>query len=105
METQLVTYFSACPTSMAVLGGFASAHGIIPEKKHTLMTGGFRRSISHYTTGLDEFEDYIIFPEKYQETMEQIKILHKFASNMMLNIKDLDPVIAQEINDNLWDVI
>lgn len=38
-------------------------------------------------------------------SMEQIAVLHKFASNILENIKDLDADFSKTIDENFWDLI
>ena len=36
---------------------------------------------------------------------EQIEIIHKFASSILDNIKDLDPEFSKIVDENFWDLI
>ncbi|MEA3416430.1 MAG: hypothetical protein U9R02_09805 [Thermodesulfobacteriota bacterium] len=37
--------------------------------------------------------------------LEQIDIIHKFASSILDNIKDLDPEFSKTVDENFWDLI
>lgn len=106
MEPQLATQVPANPTSMAVI--FDSANDIIPLKVHTLRSGRSNSYVLNkktYTTALDEFENTLEYKNESSQIIKQIEILHKFSSKIIHNLKDLDPVIAKEVNDKLWDII
>jgi hypothetical protein len=39
------------------------------------------------------------------EAIQKIEIIHKFASNLLENIEDLDPDFSKVIDENYWDLI
>lgn len=39
------------------------------------------------------------------DTFQNIETLHKFASNLLENIEDLDPEFSKAIDENYWDLI
>ena len=38
-------------------------------------------------------------------SQEQIDIIHHFASNILDNIKDLEPEFSKTVDENFWDLI
>ena len=51
------------------------------------------------------FDYYQLVPKEQAVTLEQIDIIHKFASNILDNIKDLDPEFSKIVDENFWDLI
>ena len=50
--------------------------------------------------------DYYQLIDKTQATiLEQIDIIHHFASNILDNIKDLEPEFSKTVDENFWDLI
>lgn len=37
--------------------------------------------------------------------IEQIEIIHKFASNILDNIKEFDPDFIKTVDNNIWDMV
>lgn len=51
------------------------------------------------------FDYYQLLRNEQSVVLMQIDIMHKFASNILDNIKDLDPDFSQTVDENLWDLI
>jgi hypothetical protein len=51
------------------------------------------------------FDYYQLVAKEYSATQMQIDIIHKFASNLLDNIKELDPEFSRTVDENLWDLI
>lgn len=50
--------------------------------------------------------DYYQLIDKDQATaIEQIDVIHQFASNILDNIKDLEPEFSKTVDENFWDLI
>ncbi|MDZ7758961.1 MAG: hypothetical protein U5L00_01715 [Desulfovermiculus sp.] len=101
MELQTTTSLPSSATNVPILGAIKE---FVPGKRYRLMSGAYRQPDTRYTTDLDDSE-YEGKSSKYIETVEHIRILHGFVTKMLMDAKDLDPVIAREINEKLWDVI
>lgn len=106
METQTATVIPANQPSLAVTGGLTQEI-IIPQNRHELMKDEWSigTRVKNYTTSLDEYENSVDYNKEYFQVIDQIRILHEFSSKIINNLKDLDPIIAKEVNDRLWDII
>ncbi len=51
------------------------------------------------------FDYYQLVRKEQTVTLEQIDIIHKFASNILDNIKDLEPEFSKTVDENFWDLI
>jgi len=51
------------------------------------------------------FDYYQLVGKEQAIDLEQIDIIHKFASNILDNIKDLDPEFSKTVDENFWDLI
>lgn len=51
---------------------------------------------------LDYYE--ILDTEQTRET-EQFKALQSFASNLLGNVKDMDPDFSKTVDDHFWDLV
>lgn len=51
------------------------------------------------------FDYYQLAQKEQSVALEQIDTIHKFASNLLDNIKDLDHEFSQTVDDNFWDLI
>ena len=49
-------------------------------------------------------DDLLINPDQ-TVMLEQIDIIHKFASSILDNIKDIDPEFSKTVDENFWDLI
>ncbi len=51
--------------------------------------------------------DYYQAIDKDEKTASrrQIEVIHRFASNLLENIKDLDPEFSKTVDENFWDLI
>lgn len=52
-----------------------------------------------------KYDYYQIINPDQAEMLEQIDIIHKFASSILDNIKDLDPEFSKTVDENFWDLI
>lgn len=55
-------------------------------------------------TGI-KYDYYQIVNPDQAVMLEQIDIIHKFASSILDNIKDLDPEFSKTVDENFWDLI
>lgn len=51
------------------------------------------------------FDYYQLVGKEQAVALEQIDIIHKFASNILDNIKDLDPEFSKTVDENFWGLI
>lgn len=51
------------------------------------------------------FDYYQLIDKDQAVSLEQIDIIHQFASNILNNIKDLDPEFSKTVDENFWDLI
>lgn len=51
------------------------------------------------------FDYYQVIDKDQATTFKQIDIMHQFASNLLDNIKDLDPDFSKTVDQNFWDLI
>ena len=51
------------------------------------------------------FDYYQLIDKDQAATLEQIDIIHHFASNIIDNIKDLEPEFSKTVDENFWDLI
>jgi len=51
------------------------------------------------------FDYYGVSSEEQKRAADQIEIIHQFASNILDNIKDLDPEFSKTVDENFWDLI
>jgi hypothetical protein len=41
----------------------------------------------------------------YSKDIQQLEIIQNFAKNLIENMEELDPAIAEKVNENFWDLI
>ena len=51
------------------------------------------------------FDYYQIINEEQSKEVEQFKIIQSFASNLIENIKDLDPEFSRTVDKHFWDLV
>lgn len=51
------------------------------------------------------FDYYQLVGKDQAVALEQIDTIHQFASNILDNIKDLDPEFSKTVDENFWDLI
>ncbi len=51
------------------------------------------------------FDSYQDIGNEQGKALEQINIIHRFASNILDNIKDLEPEFSKTVDENFWDMI
>lgn len=51
------------------------------------------------------FDCYQLIDKTQATVLEQIDIIHHFASNILDNIKDLEPEFSKTVDENFWDLI
>lgn len=51
------------------------------------------------------FDYYQIIGKEQAAALEQIDVIHQFASNILDNIKDLEPEFSKTVDENFWDLI
>jgi hypothetical protein len=51
------------------------------------------------------FDYYQIVANENTHVFEQINIIHKFASSILDNIKELEPEFSKTVDDNFWDLL
>lgn len=51
------------------------------------------------------FDCYKLTSGNQDIALEQIDIIHQFASNILDNIKDLGPEYSKTVDENFWDLI
>ncbi|MDY6894574.1 MAG: hypothetical protein SVO01_04025 [Thermotogota bacterium] len=51
------------------------------------------------------FDYYQLIDKDQSAALEQIDVIHQFASNILDNIKDLEPEFSKTVDENFWDLI
>ncbi len=51
------------------------------------------------------FDYYQLIDNDQATALEQIDVIHQFASNILDNIKDLEPEFSKTVDENFWDLI
>ena len=51
------------------------------------------------------FDCYQLLDKDQAIAIEQIDVIHQFASNILDNIKDLEPEFSKTVDENFWDLI
>jgi hypothetical protein len=51
------------------------------------------------------FDYYQLMNPEQALALEQIDIIHQFTSNILNNIKDLDPDFSKNVDENFWNLI
>jgi len=51
------------------------------------------------------FDYYQLIDKDQAAALEQIDVIHQFASNILDNIKDLEPEFSKTVDENFWDLI
>lgn len=51
------------------------------------------------------FDYYQLIDKDQAIAIEQIDVIHQFASNILDNIKDLEPEFSKTVDENFWDLI
>ncbi len=51
------------------------------------------------------YDYYQLLNQNQTLALEQIDIMHKFASNILENIRDLEPEFSKTVDENFWDLI
>jgi hypothetical protein len=51
------------------------------------------------------FDYYQISDKDQAAALGQIDVIHQFASNILDNIKDLEPEFSKTVDENFWDLI
>jgi len=51
------------------------------------------------------FDYYQLIDKDQAAALEQIDVIHQFASNLLDNIKDLEPEFSKTVDENFWDLI
>jgi hypothetical protein len=41
----------------------------------------------------------------HSEDIQNLMTIEKFASTLLENMQDLDPVIANKVNENFWNLV
>jgi transcription termination factor NusB len=86
----------------ATLCSFAFAEHIpIPSRIHALKP----KSDSKYFYEDVMNNPYYSLKKRESEALQQIEIMHKFVSEILLNSEDLDPLIGKIVNKNFWKLI
>ena len=52
-----------------------------------------------------KYDYYELLNNEQSTALEQVDIIHKFASDILDNIKDLDPDFSKTVDENFWDLI
>ena len=92
-------YFIVAVTTGAAMFSFAfSAKIPVPSQNYQIEP----KMLNKYS-----YEDILINPyyslsKAEHDTIQQIEIIHKFVSNVLTNIKDLEPSIGKIISKNFW---
>lgn len=51
------------------------------------------------------FDYYQLIDKDQAAALGQIDVIHQFASNILDNIKDLEPEFSKTVDENFWDLI
>ncbi len=51
------------------------------------------------------FDYYELINEEQIKEIERFRIIQSFASNLLGNIKDLDPEFSKVVDDHFWDLV
>ena len=51
------------------------------------------------------FDYYQLINEEQAREVEQFTIIQSFASNLLENIKDLDPEFSRTVDKHFWDLV
>lgn len=51
------------------------------------------------------FDYYQLISKDQADSLRQIDAIHQFASNVLGNIKDLEPEFSKTVDKNFWDLI
>lgn len=51
------------------------------------------------------FDYYQLIDKEQSAALGQIDVIHQFASNILNNIKDLEPEFSKTVDENFWDLI
>jgi len=51
------------------------------------------------------FDYYEVMNEEQSKEVEHFRIIQCFASNLLGNIKDLDPEFSKVVDDHFWDLV
>lgn len=51
------------------------------------------------------FDYYQLIDKDQAVALKQIDVIHQFASNILDNIKDLEPEYSKTVDENFWDLI
>ena len=102
MSTSYVKFSHAIPTAAVLFSGLAGAVDAMPNIRfeqppavlNSIETEELGNILTKYSVKDANFEEY-----------KQIEVIHKFASNLLENIEDLDPEFSKLIYENYWDLI
>lgn len=95
--------FWVLPTASTIaLGSFLAAEQpLIPSKNYEL---GQRYSIA-YSWDQEFSNPYYEILEAERVILHKAEIIYQFASKLINESQDLDPVFAKSINDSFWDLV
>ncbi len=51
------------------------------------------------------FDYYQLMDKDQTVALEQIDVIHQFASNILDNIKDIEPEFSKTVDEHFWDLI
>jgi hypothetical protein len=51
------------------------------------------------------FDYYQLVNKDQAAALRQIDVIHQFASNVLDNIKELEPEFSKTVDENFWDLI
>lgn len=87
--------------AFALVGGLAISLDVL-----TIDYAKFIQSykIQELTTNSNVLTQYKVTNGKL-DAFQNIKVIHKFASNLLENIEDLDPEFSKVIDENYWNLI
>ena len=100
-----VNFATTIPTAaaFALASSFAIASDDLSlEQHHFLAPSGY---YAQDTSGFGSSQTKYRIADDYVDSLQKLEAIHKFASNLLENIEDLDPEFSKVVDENYWDLI
>lgn len=101
--TDHIRFVPIVTTTAVLVGGLYSLPEHIPSIHYDIPhdTGSFYEQSAQSSNALTSYS----IPSDYADTAKNIETIHKFASDLVEHIEDLDPEFSKVIDENYWDLV
>lgn len=101
--TEYIKFAPTITTTAVLIGGLhALPSGLLSQPIDTQQNHDALFVSTHVPS--NALTTYTI-PDIFSDATKNIETIHRFASNILENIEDLDPEFSRVIDENYWDLI